>query len=208
MTASPGRRDEMFLLHQGLVRAIAWKTHQRVPHHVEIDDLIAYGQIGLLEAITAFDAERGRKFTTYAWHRIRGAILDGLGTMSWFNRAKFERSEYEQPAASVPATAGAAAPAAARGRRPTRSGLEDVPVMSREPDAGDDVLKREMIAFMRDLVGALPEKEAGLLRGVFFEGRTLTEAARRVGISTAWASRLQTRTLADLRVALERNGYD
>ena len=219
MTAPPGRRDEMFLLHQGLVRAIAWKTHQRVPHHVEIDDLIAYGQIGLLEAITAFDAERGRKFTTYAWHRIRGAILDGLGTMSWFNRAKFERSEYEQPVASAPATAGAAAaapsaasptatPAAARGRRPTRSGLEDVPVMSREPDAGDDVLKREMIAFMRDLVGALPEKEAGLLRGVFFEGRTLTEAARRVGISTAWASRLQTRTLADLRVALERNGYD
>ena len=213
MTASPGRRDEMFLLHQGLVRAIAWKTHQRVPHHVEIDDLIAYGQIGLLEAITAFDAERGRKFTTYAWHRIRGAILDGLGTMSWFNRAKFERSEYEQPVASSPATASAtdsttAAPVSARGRRPTRSGLEDVPVMSREPDAGDDVLKREMIAFMRDLVGALPEKEAGLLRGVFFEGRTLTEAARRVGISTAWASRLQTRTLADLRVALERNGYD
>jgi RNA polymerase sigma factor for flagellar operon FliA len=224
MTASPRRRDEMFLLHQGLVRAIAWKTHQRVPHNVEIDDLIAYGQIGLLEAITAFDAERGRKFTTFAWHRIRGAILDGLGTMSWFNRAKFERSEYEQPAASAPTAAGAAAaapsaasttatpatatPAAARGRRPTRSGLEDVPVMSREPDAGDDVLKREMIAFMRDLVGALPEKEAGLLRGVFFEGRTLTEAARRVGISTAWASRLQTRTLADLRVALERNGYD
>jgi DNA-directed RNA polymerase specialized sigma subunit len=48
MTASPGHRDEMFLLHQGLVRAIAWRTHQRVPHHVEIDDLIAYGQIGLL----------------------------------------------------------------------------------------------------------------------------------------------------------------
>jgi RNA polymerase sigma factor for flagellar operon FliA len=213
MTAPPGRRDEMFLLHQGLVRAIAWKTHQRVPHHVEIDDLIAYGQIGLLEAITAFDAERSRKFTTFAWHRIRGAILDGLGTMSWFNRAKFERSEYEQPVASAPATAPAtdsttAAPVSARGRRPTRSGLEDVAVMSREPDAGDDVLKREMIAFLRDLVGALPEKEAGLLRGVFFEGRTLTEAARRVGISTAWASRLQTRTLADLRVALERSGYD
>ncbi len=213
MTAPPGRRDEMFLLHQGLVRAIAWKTHQRVPHHVEIDDLIAYGQIGLLEAITAFDAERGRKFTTFAWHRIRGAILDGLGTMSWFNRAKFERSEYEQPVASAPATAPAtdsttAVPVSARGRRPTRSGLEDVAVMSREPDAGDDVLKREMIIFLRDLVGALPDKEAGLLRGVFFEGRTLTEAARRVGISTAWASRLQTRTLADLRVALERSGYD
>lgn len=230
MTAPPGRRDEMFLLHQGLVRAIAWKTHQRVPHHVEIDDLIAYGQIGLLEAIEAFDAQRGRKFTTFAWHRIRGAILDGLGTMSWFNRAAFERSGYEQPAdssaaASVPAAAGSpgaalapvASPAAARrapgppvssrGRRPTRSGLDAVPVLSREPDVGDAVLQREVMAFLRDMVHALPEKEGGLLRGVFFEGRTLTEAARRVGISTAWASRLQTRTLADLRIALERGGY-
>ena len=218
MTKAPSaaQRDEMFMLHQGLVRAIAWRTHQRVPHHVEIEDLIAYGQIGLLEAITAFDAERSRKFTTFAWHRIRGAILDGLGTMSWFNRARFERSEYEQPpaagsppsAASTPTTSATAAPFSGRERRPIRSGLEDVPLMSREPDAGEDVLKREAIAFLRDLVGALPEKEGGLLRGVFFEGRTLTEAARRVGISTAWASRLQTRTLADLRIALERCGYD
>ena len=87
-TASSARqRDEMFMLHQGLVRAIAWKTHQRLPRAVELDDLVAYGQIGLLEAIAAFDAARSRKFTTYAWYRIRGAMLDGLGKMTWFDRA-------------------------------------------------------------------------------------------------------------------------
>jgi DNA-directed RNA polymerase specialized sigma subunit len=56
-------------------------------------------------------------------------------------------------------------------------------------------------------IADLPPREAGLLRGVFFEGRTLSEAARRVGISTAWASRLQNRTLADLRIALESHGF-
>ena len=227
MTAasSARQRDEMFMLHQGLVRAIAWKTHQRLPRAVELDDLVAYGQIGLLEAIAAFDATRSRKFTTYAWHRIRGAMLDGLGKMTWFDRAAYERGSYErkgtetaaapasQPAEGVPAAAaGATTPATGTAektppRRPVRNDLENVAVLSREADAGEASLHLEMVMFLRDLLSALPEKESALLRGTFFEGRTLTEAARRVGISTAWASRLQTRTLADLRIALERSGF-
>ena len=96
------QRDELFMLHQGLVRAIAWKTHQRVSRHVELDDLVAYGQVGLLEAIAAFDVTRGRKFTTYAWHRIRGAMLDGLGKMTWFDRVAFESGRYERKPAAAP----------------------------------------------------------------------------------------------------------
>lgn len=199
---SAAQRDDTFMLHQGLVRAIAWKMHQRVPRNVDLDDLVAYGQIGLLEAITAFDATRGRKFTTYAWHRIRGAMLDGLGKMAWFDRAAYERGDYERKAAPASGT-GDAPPA----RRPAQTDLETVGVMSRELDAGEASLRLELVMFLRDLLAALPEKEAILLRGTFFEGRTLTEAARRVGISTAWASRLQTRTLADLRIALERGGF-
>lgn len=223
--SSARQRDEMFMLHQGLVRAIAWKTHQRLPRGVELDDLVAYGQIGLLEAIAAFDATRSRKFTTYAWYRIRGAMLDGLGKMTWFDRAAFEGRQYERKPtdtaatpASPPAEGGPAVPAAATtpaggaakktpARRPVRNDLENVAVMSREADAGEASLHLELVMFLRDLLSALPEKESALLRGTFFEGRTLTEVARRVGISTAWASRLQTRTIADLRIALERSGF-
>ena len=225
--SSARQRDEIFMLHQGLVRAIAWKTHQRLPRAVELDDLVAYGQIGLLEAIAAFDATRSRKFTTYAWHRIRGAMLDGLGKMTWFDRAAFEGRQYErkptdtaataasaaaQGGAAASSSAGATTPAAGTAektppRRPVRNDLENVAVLSREADAGEASLHLEMVMFLRDLLSALPEKESALLRGTFFEGRTLTEAARRVGISTAWASRLQTRTLADLRIALERSGF-
>jgi RNA polymerase sigma factor for flagellar operon FliA len=222
MGSSAKQRDELFMLHQGLVRAIAWKTHQRLPRTVELDDLVAYGQIGLLEAIAAFDAKRGRKFTTYAWHRIRGAILDGLGKLTWFDRAAFEGRQYERSPAGTPAAAAAPAAQAAAAetitpaagtagkspaRRPVRSDLEPLAVLSREADAGEAALHLELVMFLRDLVASLPDKEAALIRGTFFEGRTLTEAARRVGISTAWASRLQTRTLADLRIALERGGF-
>ena len=110
------------------------------------------------------------------------------------------------------AAAGATTPATGNAektppRRPVRNDLENVAVLSREADAGEASLHLEMVMFLRDLLSALPEKESALLRGTFFEGRTLTEAARRVGISTAWASRLQTRTLADLRIALERRGF-
>ena len=214
MTTGPAaaERDKMFLLHQGLVRAIAWKTHQRLPRSVELDDLVAYGQIGLLESIAAFDATRGRKFTTYAWHRIRGAMLDGLGKMAWFDRAAFEGRQYERKPTDTAATAGS--PAAQEGtadkppaRRPMRNDLENVDLISKEADAGAASLHLELVIFLRDLLSGLPEKEAALVRGTFFEGRTLTEAARRVGISTAWASRLQTRTLADLRIALQRGGF-
>ena len=83
--------DRVFLLSQGLVRTIAWRIHCRVPYSVELDDLVAYGQIGLLEALQRFDKDRGMKFATFAWHRIRGAILDGLTKMNWFDRVSFEK---------------------------------------------------------------------------------------------------------------------
>ena len=224
MTASGGGRadrDRLFILHQGLVRAIAWKTHRRVPRNVDVDDLVAYGQIGLLEAINAFDATLDRKFVTFAWHRIRGAILDGLGKMSWFDRAGFERGAYEpkvgstatgtESAAAAPVITGGAdasqTPSPANRTRPARSDLDPATVAARERDTLEAVMVGEQIAFLRLLIDALPEKEACLIRGTFFEGRTLTEAARRVGISTAWASRLQARTLGDLRIALDRAGF-
>ena len=91
---------------QGLVRSIAWKIHQKVPRNVELDDLIGYGQVGLAEAARDFDQSRETQFTTYAYYRIRGAILDGLSTMSWFKRADYYRGRYEHAANNVLNAAG------------------------------------------------------------------------------------------------------
>ncbi len=45
---------------QGLVRSLALKIHRGLPRRVELDDLIGYGQVGLVEAAREFDPARGR----------------------------------------------------------------------------------------------------------------------------------------------------
>jgi len=61
-----------------LVKRIALKIRERLPAHVEVDDLTANGVLGLVDAVAKFDASKRVKLESYARHRVRGAILDGL----------------------------------------------------------------------------------------------------------------------------------
>ena len=69
-----------------LVRYNAERIHVKLPDEVELDDLMSAGIFGLMDAINAFDLERGVKFDTYCAPRIRGAILDELRSMDWVPR--------------------------------------------------------------------------------------------------------------------------
>ena len=69
-----------------LVKYNGERIWQRLPDGVELDDLISAGVFGLMDAIDAFDLERGVKFETYCVPRIRGAMLDELRTMDWVPR--------------------------------------------------------------------------------------------------------------------------
>jgi RNA polymerase sigma factor FliA len=69
-----------------LVRYNAERIHTKLPDEVELDDLMSAGLFGLMDAIAAFDMERGVKFETYCAPRIRGAILDELRSMDWVPR--------------------------------------------------------------------------------------------------------------------------
>ena len=69
-----------------LVRYNAERIHVKLPDEVELDDLMSAGIFGLMDAIEAFDLERGVKFETYCAPRIRGAILDELRSMDWVPR--------------------------------------------------------------------------------------------------------------------------
>jgi DNA-directed RNA polymerase specialized sigma subunit len=61
-----------------LVKHVAFKIREHLPVHVEVDDLIGNGVLGLLDATGKFDPSKRVKLESYARHRIRGAILDGL----------------------------------------------------------------------------------------------------------------------------------
>ena len=81
-----------------LVKSTAERMHMRLPGEVDVEDLMSAGLFGLMDAIDAFDLERGVKFETYCTQRIRGAIFDELRAMDWVPRlvrsrtAKVERA--------------------------------------------------------------------------------------------------------------------
>ena len=222
-------RQQLITSCQGLVRSIAWKIHQRLPAHVDLEDLVSYGQVGLAEAARDFDGGRGGQFSTYAWYRVRGAILDGLSRMRWFNRGDFEAGRYQRMAHEALADADASAgPVGDAATEIDRQGAWLKGVSSalavaclgswseggaeaEVADAGLEspdtiVMRREMAVRLRELVAALPADMSALVRITYFEGRTLTEAAAEVGISKAWASRLHSRALGQLALALQAAG--
>jgi RNA polymerase sigma factor for flagellar operon FliA len=80
-------REEIVHKYLPLVKYVAGKISVNLPSHVEINDLINEGILGLIDAIGKYDDSRGVKFETYATTRISGAILDALRAMDWVPRA-------------------------------------------------------------------------------------------------------------------------
>ena len=80
------RRDELVLKHLSLVTAIAARVRESLPVHVELDDLIHSGVMGLFDAASRYESDKQVSFSTYAKHRIRGAILDSLRELDWASR--------------------------------------------------------------------------------------------------------------------------
>jgi len=87
-----GHRDDLILEHLPLVKAIASSIRENLPVHVELDELIHAGMLGLLDAAARYDPERKVVFRGYAKYRVRGAILDSLRQWDWASR-HLRRSE-------------------------------------------------------------------------------------------------------------------
>ncbi|MCB1053512.1 MAG: FliA/WhiG family RNA polymerase sigma factor [Acidobacteria bacterium] len=80
-------RDALVEEYIPLVKYLAHRISLKLPNHVELDDLINSGVLGLIDAIDKFDPSRGIKFKTYAEFRIRGSIFDGLRSLDWVPRS-------------------------------------------------------------------------------------------------------------------------
>jgi len=79
-------RNRIVLQHLPLVRAIAVRVHESLPVHVDLDDLIHAGILGLFDAVEKYDPSKEVAFSSYAKHRIKGAILDSLRQLDWASR--------------------------------------------------------------------------------------------------------------------------
>ena len=79
-------RNALMEHYRPLVQYAAIRLHNKLPDKVEVDDLVSAGIFGLMDALDAYDPERGVKFETYCSPRVRGSILDELRSMDWVPR--------------------------------------------------------------------------------------------------------------------------
>ncbi len=112
--AEQSRREELILSHLGLVRHVLGKLLAQLPPGIDVENLEAAGSLGLVEAANHFDPERGVQFKSYAYTRIRGAMLDELRRncplpQEILQRASRVRQAYEelQPPVTLEALAAA-----------------------------------------------------------------------------------------------------
>ncbi|MBZ4417183.1 sigma-70 family RNA polymerase sigma factor [Myxococcus sp. RHSTA-1-4] len=205
------------------VRSLAATVRKQFNAQLELDELVAYGQIGLLEAAERFDPKVGANFLTFAHYRIKGAIFDGLRKMGVL-RGSDARTAFagERAAAYLGNLSDRESGTSNRGSSfdddvndisDAVAGLAMVFATSLEgADAQgytdeslpvDVRLELEQLKTrVRAAIEKLPEKEKKLLQGYYFQGRTLEEAGAEIGQSKSWASRLHARAIDRLKELL------
>jgi RNA polymerase sigma factor FliA len=222
--STPGP-SELIADGRALVRSLALRIYRNIPIKVDLDDLIAYGELGLAEAARDFDAELGNQFSTFAYYRIRGAIYDGLAKMTWTSRARYRRMRNESMANQVleaekHKVSGESYTIEENGAwfaRTTEqlavvylasgSDSDHDPIESAQ-DPSEGVVQRvmhlEVSSKVRELVKKLPAPESRLIQLVYFEGYTLQDAGDVLGISKSWASRLHAKILESLATEMRQ----
>ncbi|HUH20778.1 MAG TPA: sigma-70 family RNA polymerase sigma factor, partial [Gaiellaceae bacterium] len=93
-TKDQGIRDRLILTYAPLVKYVAGRLGSGLPAHVDENDLVSYGLLGLIGAIERYDPDRDVKFETYAIARIKGAIIDELRAMDWVPRSVRARARH------------------------------------------------------------------------------------------------------------------
>ena len=223
---TPMNADKEFVEeYRPLVVSIAHKVRAQFELDIDLDDLQAYGFTGLIEAKGRFDPERGVKFNTFAYYRIRGAMLDGVRKAGYLPARAYARLKAAQAALEIGESVAetyAANPKRSSGQAPDRAQtLNQVHdtltkltasfTIAAVGQSGEDtdsrraetqLLERERRDELKQAMTQLPEREYALIHGFYFEGRRFDEVAAELGISKSWASRLHSKALKSLRKAL------
>ncbi|UCF32928.1 MAG: sigma-70 family RNA polymerase sigma factor [Phycisphaerales bacterium] len=214
-------KNDLVVQHQDYVVALARNIAKKLPAHVEIEDLIGFGQLGLVEAANRYDFRTGVSFETFAYRRIRGAIFDGLRKMTWLPPGARSVVKFESGVDATAESLGEGAAASddpeilAKNFRQALRSLGAVFLLSQEDEAGEGLEpaehttpdqqaeQRELISKVRKAVERLDEKQQTILKMHYFEGQTLTDCAKALGHHKAWVSRLHASALEQLHKLIE-----
>ena len=211
------RRNRLVEDHLDYVRALAGQIRERLHPSVEMEDLVAYGLKGLIEAADRFDPRQGVRFTTFSYYRIRGAIFDGLRRMGWVKRGDYARMRLEERANFYLQGLGQEVADADEAVALAGRAIDDLAaifVTSMDAQAGDQLVDEragtaedsaqlgETRERLHEALDTLPPRERQLIDLYYYGKHTLESAGKRLGLSKSWASRLHARAIGRLGRAL------
>jgi len=209
--------DTLILQHQDYVNALARGISKKLPKHVDFEDLVSLGQIGLITAAKQFEPGRGVAFTTFAYYRVRGAIFDGLRSMAGLPppvRKAVARLDAENQTAEtvVETTAGSDDPEFLAKQVSTAIGrLGSIFLLAKSAEDGgglepadtvtpaDTAEAKESLEVVRRAVLQLPAEQRDLLRMLYFEDKSTTDIAKELGKNKSTISRRHADAIDALR---------
>jgi RNA polymerase sigma factor FliA len=212
-----------------LVKHLAYQMRGHLPAQVDVNELISEGMLGLVDALQKFDATKQVKFESYARHRIRGAILDGLRNLDPASRDMRRRerilhekrremegrlgrgvtdSELAQALGCSlerfydllrDLQAFSASPDAIYANGEVPINLAEFIVENRAPSAFEMCYRREQQEIMRKVLRTLPEKEQMVLKLYYYGEVSMKDIAAQMGVDQSRVSQLHSTALAKLR---------
>lgn len=173
--------------HLYVAEVVARRMVRGMPPHVEVDDLVSAGYVGLLKAASRFDSERNIKFSTFAARRVHGEIIDHLRNLDPLSRRA--RQELKAKGATL------------FDEQLSDDHARTLPDHALRPDA---VFERtQSFERVRAAVGELPERERRIILQLYFSERTHEQLQQEFGICETRVHQLKRAALSMLRNILQ-----
>jgi RNA polymerase sigma factor for flagellar operon FliA len=227
-----GEQERVLLEHLPIVRFLARRIHERLPQHVDIEDLVSAGVVGLMDAFSKFDPTKKVQFRSYAQFRIRGAILDSLRTLDWSPRELRRKGRAVEEAirtltARIGHAPGEGEVAVEMGlpleeyqqllgdlkgleigtlhlERNEDSGEEELAYVPGRPEEDPlfRCLRGELEDRLSDAIAHLPDRERLVMTLYYYEEMTMREIGMALGVVESRVSQVHASAVAHLRSAL------
>ncbi len=232
-TILTAEQERVLLEHLPIVRFLARRIHERLPQHVDIEDLVSAGVVGLMDAFAKFDPAKKVQFRSYAQFRIRGAILDSLRTLDWSPRELRRKGRAVEEAIRVLTARMGHAPgeseiAAEMGldldeyqqllgdlkgleigtlhiEHNEDSGEEELAYVPSRPEEDPlfRCLRGELEDRLADAIANLPDRERLVMTLYYYEEMTMREIGLALGVVESRVSQMHASAVARLRAGLK-----
>ena len=227
-----GDQERILLEHLPIVRFLARRIHERLPQHVDIEDLVSAGVVGLMDAFAKFDPTKKVQFRSYAQFRIRGAILDSLRTLDWSPRELRRKGRAVEEAIRALTARLGHAPSEGEIADEMQLPLEEYQQLlgdlkgleigtlhlERNEDSGEEelayvpgrpeedplfrCLRGELEERLSDAIAHLPDRERLVMTLYYYEEMTMREIGLALGVVESRVSQVHASAVAHLRSAL------